>query len=78
MGSKTIVASPMNRTLPTILIVDDDLFMRRLLRMLLETAQYRVIETENGQQGLNAYQLYHPDIVLMDAQMPGMDGFPCC
>jgi len=69
---------PVNQTLSTILIVDDDLFMRRLLRMLLETAQYRVIETENGQQGLNAYQLHHPDIVLMDAQMPGMDGFTCC
>ena len=72
------MALPIDQTLSTILIVDDDLFMRRLLRILLESAQYRVIETEDGQQGLNAYQLHHPDIVLMDAQMPGMDGFTCC
>lgn len=63
---------------PKVLIVDDDLFMRTLLRAQLESAQYEVLEAENGQQCLNAYQQYHPDIVLMDAQMPEMDGFTCC
>lgn len=69
---------PLSQKLEKVLIVDDDLFMRTLLRAQLESAQYQVIEAENGQQCLEAYQQYHPDIVLMDAQMPEMDGFTCC
>ncbi|MEL6491306.1 MAG: SpoIIE family protein phosphatase [Cyanobacteria bacterium J06621_3] len=69
---------PLSPKLPKVLIVDDDVFMRTLLRTQLEAAQYEVIEVKDGQQCLEAYQQYRPDIVLMDAQMPEMDGFTCC
>lgn len=74
----SLTQQPLSQKLPKVLVVDDDLFMRTLLRAQLEAAQYQVIEAENGQQCLEAYQQYHPDIVLMDAQMPKMDGFTCC
>ncbi|MEM9089517.1 MAG: SpoIIE family protein phosphatase [Cyanobacteria bacterium P01_F01_bin.53] len=74
----SLTQEPLSEQLPKVLIVDDDLFMRTLLRAQLEAAQYQVIEAGNGQQCLEAYQEYHPDIVLMDAQMPEMDGFTCC
>lgn len=73
-----LTQQPLSKKLAKVLIVDDDLFMRTLLRAQLEAAQYQVIEAENGQQCLDAYQQHHPDIVLLDAQMPEMDGFTCC
>lgn len=63
---------------PLILIVDDDRFMRDLLRQVMEKEGYRVAEAENGLQGLEAYIRLHPDMVLVDAIMPVMDGFTCC
>lgn len=63
---------------PLILVVDDDHFMRDLLRELIEQEGYRVAEAENGQQGLDAYVSLKPDMVLLDAIMPVMDGFTCC
>ncbi|MFK8185037.1 MAG: PP2C family protein-serine/threonine phosphatase [Phormidesmis sp.] len=76
--SHSLTPQPLSHKLPKVLIVDDDLFMRTLLRAQLEAEKYHVFEAENGYQCLNAYQQYHPDIVLMDAQMPEMDGFTCC
>ncbi|AFY81457.1 response regulator [Oscillatoria acuminata] len=63
---------------PLILVVDDDRFMRDLLRQVMEKEGYRVAEAENGLQGLEAYIRLHPDMVLLDAIMPVMDGFTCC
>ncbi len=63
---------------PLILIVDDDRFMRDLLRQVMEKEGYRVAEAENGLQGLEAYIRLRPDMVLLDAIMPVMDGFTCC
>lgn len=65
-------------TPPLILIVDDDRTMRRLLRVAMEEEGYEVIEAQNGQQCLDEYQSRQPDMVLLDAIMPGMDGFTCC
>lgn len=63
---------------PLILVVDDDRFMRDLLRQVMEKEGYRVAEAENGLQGLEAYIRLRPDMVLIDAIMPVMDGFTCC
>ena len=63
---------------PIILIADDDISTRRLLRLILQKEGYQVIETENGQECLNAFDRYQPEIVLLDAVMPVMDGFTCC
>lgn len=63
---------------PLVLIVDDDQFMRFRLRELLNQEHYRVAEAKNGQQCLNLYLQLKPDLVLLDAIMPVMDGFTCC
>ncbi|MGQ4646120.1 SpoIIE family protein phosphatase [Lyngbya aestuarii] len=63
---------------PLILIADDDRFIRMLLRQILQQDRYRVEEVENGEQCLSAYQHLQPDMVLLDAMMPVMDGFACC
>jgi diguanylate cyclase (GGDEF)-like protein len=63
---------------PLILIADDDQTMRLLLREAMEQEGYRVVEVCNGQECLDAYIVVKPDLVLLDAVMPIMDGFTCC
>jgi len=63
---------------PLILVVDDDQFMRIQLRRAMEQAGYRVAEADDGEQALAVYARLHPDVVLLDAMMPVMDGFTCC
>ena len=58
-----------------ILIVDDELRMRRFIRMNLELEGYRVIEAENGIQALDQIRQFNPDLAVMDVMMPEMDGF---
>ena len=59
-----------------ILLVDDQRLMREGLRILLELeADLKVVgEAENGEAALEVYAVLHPDVVLMDVRMPGMDG----
>lgn len=52
--------------------------MRIQLRRAMEQVGYQVAEASNGEEGLALYTRLHPDIVLLDAMMPVMDGFTCC
>jgi light-regulated signal transduction histidine kinase (bacteriophytochrome)/CheY-like chemotaxis protein len=52
--------------------------MRIQLRRAMEQVGYQVAEASNGEEGLAVYTRLHPDIVLLDAMMPVMDGFTCC
>ena len=61
-----------------ILIAEDDKSTRRLLRELMEAEGYRVQEVKNGEECVAAYKSQQPDMVLLDAMMPVMDGFTCC
>ncbi len=61
----------------TVLVVDDDHRMRRLLRLNLESAGYRVVAVDNGDDALDAAQIDSLDLVVLDVMMPGMDGFTC-
>jgi diguanylate cyclase (GGDEF)-like protein len=61
-----------------ILLVDDDPLMRMQLCLCLKKEGYQVVEAKDGQEGLVAFNRLHPDIVLLDAVMPGIDGFECC
>ncbi|MDB9373823.1 response regulator [Nodularia sphaerocarpa] len=61
-----------------ILIVDDEKFIRMQLRLALEREGYEIAEAENGREALNLVEQLHPDIILLDAIMPDMDGFECC
>ena len=58
-----------------VLVVDDDSMLRTLIRVKLSKSGYVVIEAEQGQQAIEMFDQEKPDIVLMDANMPGMDGF---
>ncbi len=71
------IANPKNDA-PLILVVDDDRFMRIHLRRAMEQEGYQVIEASDGEEALATYTRLHPDIVLLDALMPVMDGFTCC
>jgi DNA-binding response OmpR family regulator len=63
---------------PLILIVDDDRMMRSLLNLAMSESGYRVVEAENGGQCLSEYAHFQPDLILLDAVMPDIDGFTCC
>ncbi|OQX74103.1 MAG: hypothetical protein B6D59_03480 [Campylobacteraceae bacterium 4484_4] len=59
----------------TILIVDDQVVNRATIKLVLKDGNYNFIEAENGDEALHKAISYHPDIILMDAVMPVMDGF---
>ena len=61
-----------------ILIADDDRSTRIVLKLILQQDGYQVIEVENGEECLSFYKECQPDMVLLDAMMPIMDGFTCC
>lgn len=58
-----------------ILVVEDQEDNRRILRDLLTTAGYELIEAEDGEGGLSAAAAHRPDLILMDIQLPGLDGY---
>lgn len=60
---------------PLVLTVDDDATVNLLVQAALEQAGFRVEQAENGPAGLERFEQLHPDVVLMDVMMPGMDGF---
>ena len=57
-----------------ILVVDDTALMRRLLQRILEMAGYEVVCAVDGQEGLEKVAAEKPDLVVMDWNMPQMDG----
>lgn len=63
---------------PLILVVDDDKFTRIQIRQNMQKEGYLVDEVSDGEQCLAACNRLHPDIILLDAMMPVMDGFTCC
>lgn len=58
-----------------ILLVDDDLKNSMLLKRFIETEGYEVIYADNGKKGLEMYRETHPDLILLDINMPGLNGF---
>ena len=69
---------PSIREMPVLLVVDDDSVMRLMLRRALERDGYRVVEAADGQTAMAEFVKHQPDIVLLDAVIPGMDGFEVC
>lgn len=61
-----------------VLIIDDDPAMTDLIKLLLVPAEYEVVTTNNGQEGINLAKKFDPDIVLLDLMMPGMSGSQVC
>jgi two-component system, cell cycle response regulator DivK len=59
---------------PIVLIVEDNARNMTLVRDVLGHAGYRTIEASDGQQGVALARSHQPDLILMDIQLPGMDG----
>ena len=58
----------------TILIVEDNLMNLKLFSQLLKIGNYKYLEAVNGEEGLKIARKHKPDLILMDIQLPGMDG----
>ena len=63
---------------PLIMIVDDEWMNRELLETVLQTADFRVTSTSNGERALTLIADDPPDLVLLDVRMPGIDGYEVC
>jgi two-component system, OmpR family, KDP operon response regulator KdpE len=59
---------------PVIVVLDDEVQLRRLLRITLEANGYKVFEAADGKHGLEEVAARHPDIVVLDLGLPDMDG----
>ena len=62
----------------TLLLVDDEPQIRRVLQTTLFEAGYGVILAKNGQEGIDTVVREHPDLVLLDINLPDMSGFDAC
>src|SRR5215470_17715927 len=58
-----------------ILVVEDDGDSRRILRDLLASADYQMLEAEDGKQGIAVAEAQRPDLILMDIRLPLVDGY---
>jgi DNA-binding response OmpR family regulator len=58
-----------------VLVVDDESDIRGLVQELLQRAGYDVIEAADGNEGLKRFHAERPDLVILDVQMPGLDGW---
>jgi len=61
-----------------ILVIDDEPQIRRLMRTTLIDAGYEVEDARTGEEGLEKVGAYHPDLVLLDMNMPGLGGLLTC
>src|ERR1700680_2579785 len=62
----------------TLLLIDDEPQIRRVLRTTLCEVGYGVILAKNGQEGIDTVVREHPDLVLLDINLPDMSGFEAC
>jgi CheY-like chemotaxis protein len=58
-----------------ILLVEDNPMNRRVVQFILKSEGYIVLEAKNGLEALELVKVHLPDLILMDLQLPGMDGF---
>jgi two-component system, OmpR family, KDP operon response regulator KdpE len=61
-----------------ILVIDDEPQIRRLMRTTLISAGYEVDDAKTGEEGFDKVCTFHPDLVLLDINMPGMGGLAAC
>ena len=62
------------RRVPKVVVADDSIFHRMMMRTVLETEGYHVLEAGDGREALELVRLERPDVVVMDIAMPSMDG----
>jgi CheY-like chemotaxis protein len=64
-----------SRSIRTILVVEDYEDVRQMLKILLESEHFRVLEAATGGEALKVLKNGRPDVILMDLALPGFDGF---
>ena len=64
--------------MPIINVVDDDESIRFMLRLMLERAGYDVVEAESGEECLEKFDSVRPDLILLDINMTGINGWDVC
>jgi len=64
--------------LETVLVIDDDPMACMLMREALQESCINVLEANDGAEGLEVYSRHKPQLIVVDLQMPGMDGFVFC
>ncbi len=74
-GARAALSS---RETPLVLVVDDDPEQLRLVTRKLAGYGYRTLQSDRGEAALELFQAHLPNLVLLDALMPGMDGFQLC
>ena len=62
----------------SVLVVDDDVRILRMMQRILELEGYRVPTATDGEAALNVFDEGTPDLVLLDIMLPGMDGYTVC
>ncbi|WP_249998702.1 response regulator transcription factor [Actinoplanes sp. M2I2] len=62
----------------TVLIAEDDDDVRDLVALRLAAAGYKTVTVTNGNAALTAASLEHPDLIVLDIDMPGLDGLTVC
>src|SRR5207245_4405686 len=71
-------ARPAGRRIPVVLVVDDGAANRELVRACVAGGDCEVRTAEDGMTALQSIKASVPDVVLLDVQMPGLDGFEVC
>jgi len=67
-----------DQAMPAVLVVDDEQSLRDSIRYVLGHAGLRVITADTGQQAIQLARAEHPDLVVLDVLMPGLNGFQVC
>lgn len=61
-----------------VLVIDDDVYITRVVEVKLKKGGYQVITATNGEEGLNFIKTQKPDVVITDIMMPKLDGKALC
>jgi CheY-like chemotaxis protein len=72
------MATPSTGSRRTILIIDDQPFFINMQQAMLKQQGYQVLSSTSGPEGLKLAKKHKPDLILLDIEMPGMDGFAVC
>ena len=63
---------------PIVVLADDDPSIRLMVRHVLESEDFDIVEASDGLEAIKAVEKHHPALILLDAVMPGIDGFTTC